>query len=213
MDLFHDLKDNIKYIYAIAKAIEEMGHTVELIITDWCATIKTVNSLVLKEEFDRLKGEKLTMTRDKRREYVNNWKKENDIFLCIVLGLEDSLQFKFLTGIMIAPSTPKNQVPFLKEVIQADTAHMSFGKYTLYSVYANTANGNMSALGLAMLFGNKDKGHWTHFWKFINKTHLIVDQPNKTILTNQDKGSLEAINDSVPLAGKFHCSFIANKTL
>jgi hypothetical protein len=44
---------------------------------------------------DRKKAEKLTMTRDKRREYVNNWKKDNDVFLCNKLGLEDSLQYKF----------------------------------------------------------------------------------------------------------------------
>jgi hypothetical protein len=61
---------------------------------------------------------------------------------------------------------------------------MSFGSYTLYSAYANMANGNMSALGLAMLFGNEDKDYWTQFWKFIKKTHPIVDQPNKTILTD-----------------------------
>ncbi len=120
--------------------------------------------------------------------------------------MEDVPQFKFLMGIMIAPSTSKNQVPFLQEVIQADAAHMSFGKYTLYSAYAKTANGNMSALGFAMLFGNEDK-HWTHFWKFIMKTHPIVDQSNKTIITNQDKELLVAIDDIVPLAGEFHCSF------
>jgi hypothetical protein len=78
------------------------------------------------------------------------------------LGLEDCPQFKFLMGIMIAPPTSKNQVPFLQEVIQANVAHMSFGKYSLYSAYADTANGNMSALGLAMLLGNKDKENWTH---------------------------------------------------
>jgi hypothetical protein len=163
VDLFGELEDNVKYTYTIAKAIEDMGHTVELIFTDQCVTMKTVNALVLKEELERLKVENGTMTRDQCREYVNNWKLENDIFLCNALGLEDGLQFKLLTGIMIAPSTLKNQVPFLQEVIQADVAHMSFGKYTPYSVYANTANGNMPALGLAMLFGNKDKDNWNHF--------------------------------------------------
>jgi hypothetical protein len=34
---------------------------------------------------------------------------------------------------------------------------MSFGKYTLYSVYGTNANGTMSALGFASLFGNEDK--------------------------------------------------------
>jgi hypothetical protein len=36
------------------------------------------------------------MTREERIEYVNNWKKDNDIFLCNALGLEDGLQYKFL---------------------------------------------------------------------------------------------------------------------
>jgi hypothetical protein len=56
---------------------------------------------------------------------------DNDILFCDALGLEDGLQYKFLTGIFIAPSTSKKQVPFLQEVIQADLAHMSFRKYTL----------------------------------------------------------------------------------
>ncbi len=124
------------------------------------------------------------MTRDESWEYVNNKKLENEIYFSNALGLEDGPQFKFLTGIMIAPSTSKKQVPFLQEVIQADAAHMVFGKYTLFPAYANTANGNMSLLGLAMLFGNKNKDNWTHFWKFIKKIHPIVDQPEKTILTD-----------------------------
>jgi hypothetical protein len=47
----------VKCTYTIAKAIEDIGHTVELIFTDRRATMKTVNALVLKEELDRLKVE------------------------------------------------------------------------------------------------------------------------------------------------------------
>jgi hypothetical protein len=94
---------------------------------------------------------------------VNNWKKDYDIFLCNALGLEDGLPYKFLTGIFFVPSTLKNKIPFLQEVIQEDVAHMSFKKYTLYSAYAITANDHMSALRFAMLFGNKDKENLTHF--------------------------------------------------
>jgi hypothetical protein len=144
---------------------------------------------------------------------VNNWKKENDIFLCDALGLEDGPQNKFLTGIFISPSTSKKQVPVLQEVLQADAAHMSFGKYTLYSVYTTTANGTMSALGFAMLFGNGDKKSWTHFWKFIKKTHPIIDQSNFTIITDKDKGSLVAMEDIVPLAGRFLCSFHSRQNI
>jgi hypothetical protein len=77
----------------------------------------------------------------------NSWKKENDTFLCEAFGFEDGPQFQFLAGIFISPSASKKKVPFLQEVLQADAAHMKFGKYTLYSVYGTNANGTMSALG------------------------------------------------------------------
>ncbi len=80
-----------------------------------------------------------------------------------ILDLKTVLNSSFLTGIFILPSTSKEQFPFLQEVLQADAAHMSFGKYTLYSVYGTNANGTMSALGFALLFGNEDKKSWKKF--------------------------------------------------
>jgi hypothetical protein len=80
---------------------------------------------------------------------------------------------------------------------------MSFGKYTLYSVYGTNANGTMSALRFALLFGNKDKQSWTQFWNFIKKTHPTINQSKYTIITDQDKGSLSAMEEDVPLAGRF----------
>ncbi len=84
---------------------------------------------------------------------------------------------------------------------------MSFGKYTLFSAYANTANGSMAPLGFAMLFSNKDTANWTRFWKFIVSEHPIVNQVTKTVITDQDKGALTAIWQIVPEAGQFHCAF------
>ncbi len=40
---------------------------------------------------------------------------------------------------------------------QASLGDKGFEKYTLYSVYGTNANGTMSALGFALLFGNEDK--------------------------------------------------------
>jgi hypothetical protein len=157
VDLFDDLDENVSYAYAIAKAIEEMGHTADLIFTDRRKTMKTVNAIVLKEEMDRKKADNQSMSRQEKVDYANNWKKENKIFRCDTLGLEDGCQYNILTGIFISPSTSKKQVPFLQEVLPADAAHMSFGKYTLYSVYSTTANITMSALGFAMLVGNENK--------------------------------------------------------
>jgi hypothetical protein len=48
--------------------------------------------------------------------------------------MDDGPEIKFLTGILIAPSTYKVQVPFLQDVIQTDAVHMSFGKYVGWDV-------------------------------------------------------------------------------
>ncbi len=162
-DLFGDPDDNVRYAYAIAKAIQQMGHTIKIIFTNQRTTMQTVNSTVLKEEMDRKKATKLRLSRQEKVDYVNNWKKDNDTFLCDAFGFEDSPQFEYLTGIFISPSTSKEHIPFLQQVLQVDAAHMSFGKYTLYSVYGTNSNGTMSALGFALLFGNEDKQSWTHF--------------------------------------------------
>jgi hypothetical protein len=156
---------------------------------------------------DRQKAAKSSMSRQEKVNYVNNWKKDNDTFLCDAFGFEDGPQFKFLTGIFISPSTSKEQFSFLQEVLQADAVHMSFGKYTLYSVYGTNANGTMSALGFALLFGNEDKQNLTQFWNFIKKMHPTINQSKFTIITNQDKGSLSAMEEIIPLVGRFLCSF------
>ncbi len=206
-DLFGDPDDNVRYAYAIAKALQQMGQTVKVIFTDQCETMQRVNAIVLKEEMDRQKAAKSSMSRQEKVNYANNCKKDNDTFLCDAFGFEDSPHFKVLTGIFISPSTSKEQCPFLQEVLQADAAHMSFGKYTLHSVYGTNANGTMSASGFALLFRNEDKQSWTRFWNFIKKTHPTINQSKYTIITNQDKGSLSAMEEIIPLAGRFLCSF------
>ncbi len=98
-------------------------------------------------------------------------------------------------------------LPFLQDGIQADGAHMLFGKYTLFSAYTNFANGAMVSLGFAILFGNEDTSNWIRFWKFIKFIHPIVNQPTKTVITDQDMGSLKSIRQILPEAGLFHCAF------
>jgi hypothetical protein len=108
-----------------------MGHIIKVIFTNRREIMQAVNAIVLKEEMDRQKAAKSCMSRQEKVNYVNNCKKDNDTFLCDAFGFEDGPQFKFLMGIFISPSTSKKQYPFLQEVLQADAAHMSFGKYTL----------------------------------------------------------------------------------
>lgn len=62
-------------------------------------------------------------------------------------------------------------------------------------------------MGFAMLFGNKDKNNWMKFCKFLKSVHPIVSQSTKTIIMDQDKGSLASNREIVPEAGLFHCAF------
>jgi len=102
----------------------------------------------------------------------------------------------------------KVQVPHVQSVIQADACHLNFGKYTLYSAYATSANAGCIPIAFGILFGNEDADGWTHFWQFAKETHLWLRQDNKiTIITDQDKGSSSAIAQVLPNVGNFHCSF------
>jgi len=125
--------------------------------------------------------------------FIRKWLIDNEVELTHQLGVEDGPPQRFLSGMFICTSVSKLQVPFLQDVIQADGAHMSFGKYTLFSAYATTANGTMAPLGFAILFGNEDTANWTQFWKFIVAQHPIINQVHKTVITDQDKGALGSI--------------------
>ena len=54
-------------------------------------------------------------------------------------------------------STARSTVTHLQQVFQADAAHMSFGKYTLYLAYVTTANGKTTCVGFGIHFGNESK--------------------------------------------------------
>ncbi len=171
--------------------------------------IHQLRSTVVREELTRRENNKEPALERgaQTEEFVKNWLIGHDVPLTNQLGMHAGPPLKFLTGVFIATSTSKQQVPFLQDVIQADGAHMSFGKYTLFSAYANSANGAMVLLGFASLFGNEDTSNWIRFWKFIKFFHPIVNQPTKTVITDQDKGSLASIRQILPEAGLFHCAF------
>ena len=69
------------------------------------------------------------------------------------------------------------------------------------------ANGHMSAFALGLMFGNEDKANWSKFWSFVKRNHPSVNALHKTILTDQDKGSIAAVKDVFTLAAQFMCAF------
>ena len=208
-DLFGKAEDNVKYAYALRDTLIAKGHSCELLFSTRRNLIRQIRVLVLKEELDRRERSKEpTLERGQPRvDYVNKWLIDHQIQLEKSLGLEDGPEVKFLTGILMSTSTSKTVAPFLEDVIQADAAHMSFGKYTLFSAYAGSANGKMVGVGFGILFGNETYENWKTFWEFLVKTHPIVNLPSKTIITDQDKGSSRSMKEVLPEVGLFHCSF------
>jgi hypothetical protein len=65
----------------------------------------------------------------------------------------------------------------------------------------------MSPLAFGLLFGNEDRKNWSKFWSYVKKIHPCIDSPEVTILTDQDKGSIAAIEKEVKQAAQFFCSF------
>ena len=94
-----------------------------------------------------------------------------------------------------------------QEVVQADGAHTSFGKYTLFSAYTTMANGNMANIAFRILFGIEDTKNWMLFWNFVKEVHPTINRPQVTMMTDQDKGSIASINSCIPNAFNFHCSY------
>jgi hypothetical protein len=208
MVLFGDADDNVKYADGVLNHLRALGHEVEMFFNDRRSTLQMVSTAVLYEENMRRKKDKLpALNKAMQKSYLTKWKALNELWLNTVFGLADGPQLRFLTGVLVATASSKSMVPFLQEVIQADGAHSSFGKYTLFSAYASTANGNMAPLAFGLLFGNEDTNNWSKFWSFVMKVHPSINSKSVTILTDQDKGSIAAVASEVPDAAQFHCSF------
>jgi hypothetical protein len=108
--------------------------------------MQTINMTVVNEEvIRRKKGEHPLDGLAKRNEFWKTWKEEHALFLTEALGIEGGpAENKFLTGVLAATSVRRSMFQTTQEVVQADTAHTSFGKYTLFSAYSTMANGNMA---------------------------------------------------------------------
>jgi hypothetical protein len=70
------------------------------------------------------------MKREQRAAFLGKWFTENKDFLNSQMGLADATQF--LSGILLTTLASIQTVPHLQQLIQADAAHMQFGKYTLF---------------------------------------------------------------------------------
>ena len=206
--LFGLAEENVQYTKGVVAELEGLGHHVRVLYADRKEIVQAVCAIALKEELDRLKKVKQTLERDEQVTFVKQWRKQNEAFFYAELGLPDSpIQKTFVKGVLFTTSSSSHTVPLLQDVIQADGAHSQYGKYTLFSAYGTNANGHMSPVAFALIFGNEDKNNWATFWNYVKELHPSLDDRRKTFLTDQDKGCLASLQDVFKDASQFMCSF------
>jgi hypothetical protein len=119
--------DNVCYARGIANQLRKLDHKVELIFDDQWEPLKKVTAIFLSEEVERRKKVKERMYKPEQLKFVMKWKTDNEVYLNNVFGIQGCPQFLFLSGILFALSNSKHLVPPLQDLIQADSAHASYG--------------------------------------------------------------------------------------
>jgi hypothetical protein len=210
--------ENIMYLPALAMSLDECGHSFHVVKKSPFQVKKRLLNIILQEKINALANATppKQMNTVQKLEYVDAWQVANremlnDVGLgqnCIEGGKET-----FVTGVFLSTAAAKNSVPLLHPVYQADAAHTNYGKYTLNSCYGITANCNALPVALGIVFGNEDREGWGLFWKFAKSHHPMIDQRTVTIITDQQKGSIEAMKEVLPLAVNFFCSYHRKKNI
>ena len=63
----------------------------------------------------------------------------------------------------------------------------------------------MPTVAFAIVFGNEDGTSWSSFWKYVIALHPSINAGHITIITDQDKGQMTAIAETLSEVGQFHC--------
>ena len=195
--IFGDPAHNVFFANALFAKIKECGHDVEVVIKDRYKVMRMWEYVILSDLLRQNKADGRSMKKAENIAFVEKWKVDSHEALSDggLIGTEEGVPLKFLSGNLFSPSVARITVPFLHQVFQADACHMSSGKYTFYSCYSTTANCNTSPVAFGILFGNEDKEGWNQFWKFTKNIHPSINATNVTIITDQAKGLIESISD------------------
>ena len=204
-ELYGTPERNVQYTYHLKAAMEQRGHPVKVYVTDKKNTQRAMYDVLWDEECMRRKRN-ASIRSDDKQSFCEQWLKENQEEVYQALG-HDRDHLEFLHGIFFAPSVSVAAVPHLQKVFQADAAHVAWGKFTLFSLYGSTANGNMFPVVLGVHFGNENYVSWSKFWQFAVETHPCLNRPDVTIITDQCKGSIGAIREHAAAAFNFHCTY------
>ncbi len=186
--IFGKAEKNCKYFLALRNELVLRGNFVKVLFTTQAQAINRLILVVIQEEVRRRKAAR---TGDHShlgsvagaKEYVTQWKLENAAFVNEYFGDEGN-NWRLVQGILFATSTSKRTAWNLQYVLQADAAHLRFGKYTLYSAFGITAEAQCSSIAYAIMYGNEDTASWTQFWTFALTIHPFLNAGKYIICYN-----------------------------
>jgi hypothetical protein len=206
MELFGTPSTNVKYVESVMNELKAQGHIVHMKFTTRRETLKNIERLVIWEELLRRKYlDNSVLNANECKVFGNKWKNNHPKLIIEKLGRKGDCA-QYLHRIYSTPSFAQQTVPELKRLFMADACHVNFGKYTLFSCYGITANGNMSPVGFVIAFRNENGSTWNEFWNFVKDIHPLLNLPDVTIVTDQDKGQKSAITTIMNKTGHFHCA-------
>jgi len=216
--VFGDPDKNVTYVHVLRDLLDTDQHDFDIYVKTPIEVKKRLLNVVIEKKMNSVKKDGKMMVKAEKLQYLEKWELANmemldDVGLGKDCGADDTTAPTFLCGIFLSISAAKNTVPLLQTVYQADAAHMNFGKYTLYSCYGITANCNAFPVAFGIIFGNEDKDGWERFWKFASTRHPCLNHAWVTIITDQQKGSIEAMAEVVPKAVNFFCSYHRGKNI
>ncbi len=216
--VFGDPNNNVTYVPALVDILEAAGHDFDIYAKTPMDVKKHFLAVVLKQKMNSLKKDNEMMLKAEKLQYLDKWEEANmemleDVGLRTNCGAEGVGLDRFLCGVFLSISAARNVVLLLQTVYQADAAHMKFGKYVLYSCYGGTANCNAFPVAFGIIFGNEDKEGWNRFWRFATSQHPCLNHAWVTIITDQQKGLIEAMSDILPHVTNFFCSYHRRKNI
>jgi hypothetical protein len=197
---------NVQYAYHLQAAMDRGGHPCEMIFVNRGVVMNQISQILVDNENRRRYREgTVNMTSPERVSFLSDWFNRNKESIDKQMGIGPG--HKYLLGILFTTSVGLTCVRHLQNVIQADGCHVNFGKYTIYSAYGSGADGTMFPVSFAILFGNETADGWGRFWEFTVRHYPFLNQSDVTVITDQDKGSINAINRHLPNACHFFCSW------
>ena len=108
-------------------------------------------------------------------------------------SLGQSTNSRHVEGAFFAPSTSVSCISKALSLYTADAAHLSWGSFTLYSMYGRNANMGAFCVAHAIIFGNENKRGWKSFFEFVLEHYPYLNSNANTSHLRHGQGSATGV--------------------